>query len=75
MHLHDILELHWGIWVYVIVFWLLLILGIVAIIKWFNAKTRLEQTSFEILKKRCEKGEISKEDLDRIREKIQGGGD
>ena len=72
MHIQDLLELHWGIPIYVIIFWLFLILGIVAILKWFNAKTRLEESSLEILKKRYAKGEISKRDFDRIKEKIVG---
>jgi len=60
MHIYDILAWHWGMWICVIIFWLLFILGIAAIIKWFNAKTRLNKTSLEILEKRYAKGEISK---------------
>lgn len=70
MHIQDIFELHWGMWVYVIFFWLILILGIVAILKWFSAKTRLEQSSLEILEKRYAKGEISKEDFEKMKEQI-----
>lgn len=57
-------------WVYVIVFWLLLILGIVAIIKWFNAKTRLKKSYIQILEKRYAKGEISKENFEKMKEHI-----
>lgn len=74
MHIQDLFALHWGVPIYMIIFWLVLILGIVAILKWFNAKTRHDQSSIEILEKRYAKGEISKEDLDRIKQKITGNG-
>jgi putative membrane protein len=70
MHIYDILAWHWGMWIYMIVFWLLFILGIVAIIKWFNAKARLNKTSLEILEKRYAKGEISKEDFEKMKGEI-----
>jgi uncharacterized membrane protein len=60
MYIYDILAWHWGMWIYVIISWLLFILGIAVIIKWFNAKTRLNKVSLEILEKRYTKGEISK---------------
>ncbi len=53
-----------------IVFWLLIIFGIAAITRWFNAKTQLKKSSLEILEERYAKGEISKEDFEKMKEEI-----
>lgn len=70
MHIHEILGWHWGMWIFFIIFWLLIILGIAAIIRWFNAKTWNKESSIEILEKRYAKGEISKEEFEEMKEKI-----
>lgn len=70
MHIHDILGWHWGMWIFFIVFWLLIIFGLAAIISWFNSKTRLKESSLEILEKRYAKGEISEEVFQKMKEKI-----
>ena len=71
MHIHEILGWHWGMWIFFIIFWLLIILGIAAIIRWFNAKTWKKESSIEILEKRYAKGEISKEEFEKMKEKIK----
>jgi len=70
MNIHEILGWHWGMWIFFIIFWLLIILGIAAIIRWFNAKTWNKESSIEILEKRYAKGEISKEEFEKMKEKI-----
>ena len=72
MHIHDILEWHWGMKVFSIVFWLFIIFGIAAIIRWFNAKTQFKKSSLEILEGRYAKGEISKQDFEKMKEEIMG---
>jgi len=57
-------------WIFMIIFWLLFIVGIVAIIKWFNDKTMYEVSALEILEKKYVRGEISKDNFDKIKEKI-----
>lgn len=75
MHVHEIFGWHWGIWIFFIIFWLLIILGIVAIVRWFNAQTRNKESSIEILEKRYARGEISKEEFERMKEKMVGDKD
>lgn len=75
MHLHNILEWHWGMQVFFVLFWLLIIFGVVAVVRWFNAKTEFEMSSLELLKKRYSKGEISKEYFEKMKEEITRGND
>ncbi len=54
-----------------IVVWILIILGAVAIFRWITgSKTQSSESALEILKKRYTKGEISEEEFDKIKEKI-----
>jgi putative membrane protein len=75
MHIHEILGWHWGMWIFFIIFWLFIVLGIVAIVRWFNAATRNKESALEILEKRYAKGEISKEDYEMKKEEMVGGKD
>ncbi len=70
MHIHEILEWHWGMWILFIISWIFIILGIAAIIRWFNTTTTDEESPVEILKKRYAKGEISKEDYEKMKKEI-----
>ena len=59
-----------------IAFWVAVIIGIVYFIKWVMAtgkrhETKSEDTAIDILKKRYAKGEISREDFERIKQDIQ----
>ncbi len=59
-----------GIWMLMnIIFWILLIAGIILLVGWFVQKavgsgSRSEESALEILKKRYARGEISKEEFE-----------
>jgi putative membrane protein len=59
-----------------ILFWIAVIIGIVYFVKWVIAtgkrhETKSEETALDILKKRYAKGEISREEFERIKQDIQ----
>ncbi|HET6516317.1 MAG TPA: SHOCT domain-containing protein [Thermodesulfovibrionales bacterium] len=58
-----------------IAFWIVVIIGIVYFVKWVIAtgkghEIRSEETALDILKKRYAKGEISKEEFERMKRDI-----
>ncbi len=63
----------WGMgfgWLFMIIFWILVILGIIYIIKMITVSAKKEdkeETSLEILKKRYAKGEITREEFETMR--------
>ena len=66
----------WGMgfgWVFMVIFWILVILGIAYLIKSVAGRDKMagkEETAFDILKKRYAKGEITKEEFDRIKDDL-----
>ena len=60
-------------WVFMIFFWLLLILGIVYVIRIAMTGAKKEtsgDTALDILKKRYAKGEITKEEFEKIKDDL-----
>ena len=71
MHFERMWEWHWVMWIFMIIVWVLIILGAVAIFKWITkSKTESSESALEMLKKRYAKGEISEEEFNTMREKI-----
>jgi len=75
--------MHWGSfgmgwgtglgWIFIVIFWILLILGIVYLIKYVAGSAKKEEpkeTALDILKKRYASGEINKEEFDRIKDDL-----
>ena len=72
--------MHWGNglgmgfgWVFMILFWALVVLGIVYLIKLILGSTKSEErpeTALDILKKRYARGEISKEEFEEKKKDI-----
>jgi putative membrane protein len=67
----------WGMglgWLFFILFWVLIILGVVYFIKLISRGGRVkteEETPLDILKRRYAKGEISKDEFERIKEDLK----
>lgn len=66
----------WGMglgWLFFILFWVLIILGVLYLIKLIAGGGRskpTEETPLDILKRRYAKGEISKEDFEKMKEDL-----
>ena len=66
----------WGMgfgWIFMILFWAVVILGIVYIVQAISRRTRQsgpDETPLDILKKRYAKGEISKEEFERMKDDL-----
>ena len=69
MHIHGILTWHWIMWIYIIIFWFLMFLGIAVIIKWSNSQTSSKESSLEVFENRYGKCEISEKDFRKIKKK------
>ena len=70
----------WGFgWVFMLLFWALIIFGIVAVVRWLigsstggTGSTR-EKTPLDLLKERYARGEIDQEEFERKKRDLSGG--
>ncbi len=71
--------MHWGNygcgtafgWIFMCIFWIFVIAGIIFVIKLFTCRRNWEEESaLDILKKRYSKGEISKEEFEKMKNDI-----
>lgn len=63
----------WLMMILVVVFWLLVIGGVVWLVVWLAGRTNLRSTSetpLEILKMRYARGEITREEYERMRQEL-----
>ena len=59
-------------WLFMVLFWVLVIAGVVALIKWLGASsTQRGTTPLEILQARYARGEINKKEYERMRRELQ----
>lgn len=59
-------------WLFMVLVWVLVIAGVVALIKWLGSSpTRRGETPLEIIKARYARGEISKKEYERMRRELQ----
>ena len=62
-------------WLMVLLFWILIIVGVVVVVRWIMDQgkpnwLRTEETALDILKKRYASGEIDKEQFETMRQEL-----
>ncbi len=66
-----------GMWVLFVLFWILVIAGVVLIVRWLIGgaeKTPASESLLDILKKRYARGEIDRETFERMKKDLDGEG-
>lgn len=71
---HDMGGYGWGMgfgWVFVVLFWVLVIVGIVAIVTWLSGGGRRANTALQILQERYARGEIDQQEYQQKRQDLE----
>lgn len=64
-----------GMWLFSILFWILIIAGVVFIIRWLmegKATTNINESPLDILKRRYANGEIDRDSFEQMKRDIEG---
>lgn len=64
-----------GMWLLSLLFWILVIVGVVLVVRWLTDRNRPlppTESALDILKKRYARGEIDRETFERMRRGIEG---
>ncbi len=64
-------------WMFMIIFWVLVILGVVYIFKMISERSRPAErgeTALDILKKRYAKGEVTREEFEKMKDDLKKSG-
>lgn len=70
----------WGMglgWVFMLAFWVLIIIALVALVRWAMLRSGVqggEDSALRLLRERYARGEISREEFLRMREDLSGEG-
>ncbi len=72
---HDMNGFGWGMgfgWFFMLLFWALVILGIIAIVKWLSGSNgERQKTALDILQERYARGDISREEYEEKKRDLQ----
>lgn len=57
-------------WIFMVLFWALVILGIIFLIQLITKGSKREETALDILKKRYARGEITRDEFEKIKDDL-----
>jgi putative membrane protein len=61
----------WGMgWIFMIIFWGLLIVGLIFLVRYLIGATKAKESALDILKKRYARGEINKEEFEQKKKDV-----
>ena len=64
-----------GMWFFPLLFWILVVAGVVFIVKWMRERgqeTKPQESALDVLNKRYARGELDRETFEQMKKDIQG---
>ncbi|MBI5446312.1 MAG: SHOCT domain-containing protein [Deltaproteobacteria bacterium] len=64
-------------WLFMLLFWALVVFGLIAAVRWLSSRSggggegEMRESALDILKKRYARGEISKEEFERMKRDLE----